>query len=330
MDGTNSAGRKVSLLNDHEPPNYLVRLNSFAPSLRSRTSSYDSSSIGSPPTPQLVRSTSSDSTSMQTPSPITPDFAFDGQDSSDYTQTSFFPQQKEMFSHMNQHNGAVSYNNGQPQHPVYYSQPQMMDTSVSAPPSAAQVNGRPKKNQYPCPMAKTIGCKDFFTTSGHAARHAKKHTGKKDAVCPECNKAFTRKDNMEQHRRTHQTGRGSTKASDSHAKKVKSRTQRAKSELEQQSPTLTPSLAPASIVDPSLAGPYPAPMQLSDPFAQFTRQRQYPDPTGCAITSNTYSAGSSYGGLDALASAASREQHRFDDEFEVESTRHLHSHQLEQ
>jgi Zinc finger, C2H2 type len=26
-------------------------------------------------------------------------------------------------------------------------------------------------------------------------------------LCPECNKAFTRKDNMEQHRRTHQTSR---------------------------------------------------------------------------------------------------------------------------
>lgn len=71
--------------------------------------------------------------------------------------------------------------------------------------------GKPqsKKNQYPCPMAKQFNCHDYFTTSGHAARHAKKHTGRKDALCPECNKAFTRKDNMEQHRRTHQNGRGS-------------------------------------------------------------------------------------------------------------------------
>src|SRR5205814_790453 len=59
-----------------------------------------------------------------------------------------------------------------------------------------------KKNQYPCPLAKEFACSDYFTTSGHAARHAKKHTGKKDAFCPECNKAFTRKDNMEHHRRT--------------------------------------------------------------------------------------------------------------------------------
>ncbi|GAB7339070.1 hypothetical protein MBLNU457_5726t1 [Dothideomycetes sp. NU457] len=70
---------------------------------------------------------------------------------------------------------------------------------------------QPKKNQYPCPMAKEYQCTDYFTTSGHAARHAKKHTGKKDAFCPECNKAFTRKDNMEQHRRTHQNVRGPSK-----------------------------------------------------------------------------------------------------------------------
>lgn len=68
-------------------------------------------------------------------------------------------------------------------------------------------------------MAKQYNCNDFFTTSGHAARHAKKHTGKKDAFCPECNKAFTRKDNMEQHRRTHQNGRGTGRSSDDKVKK---------------------------------------------------------------------------------------------------------------
>jgi uncharacterized Zn-finger protein len=80
--------------------------------------------------------------------------------------------------------------------------------------SAASNNARPvapKKNQYPCPLSKQFNCADYFTTSGHAARHAKKHTGKKDAFCPECNKAFTRKDNMEQHRRTHQNGRGASR-----------------------------------------------------------------------------------------------------------------------
>ncbi|KAJ8608593.1 hypothetical protein MRB53_039560 [Persea americana] len=77
----------------------------------------------------------------------------------------------------------------------------------------------PKKNSYPCPMAKQFNCNDYFTTSGHAARHAKKHTGKKDAFCPECNKAFTRKDNMEQHRRTHQNGRGAGRSTDDKVKK---------------------------------------------------------------------------------------------------------------
>lgn len=94
--------------------------------------------------------------------------------------------------------------------------------SASEPSRAAAQQGSSKaptkKNQYPCPMAKQVGCTDFFTTSGHAARHAKKHTGKKDAFCPECNKAFTRKDNMEQHRRTHQHGRGNSRTTNDDSK----------------------------------------------------------------------------------------------------------------
>lgn len=80
--------------------------------------------------------------------------------------------------------------------------------------SSASSSQRPsqKKNSYPCPVSKQYNCSEHFTTSGHAARHAKKHTGKKDAICPECNKAFTRKDNMEQHRRTHQPGRANAKS----------------------------------------------------------------------------------------------------------------------
>ncbi|KAL1958541.1 hypothetical protein VTO42DRAFT_4137 [Malbranchea cinnamomea] len=60
-----------------------------------------------------------------------------------------------------------------------------------------------KKNKYPCPYAASHGCTATFTTSGHAARHGKKHTGEKSVLCPICNKAFTRKDNMKQHKRTH-------------------------------------------------------------------------------------------------------------------------------
>lgn len=62
-----------------------------------------------------------------------------------------------------------------------------------------------KKNKYPCPYAVSHGCTATFTTSGHAARHGKKHTGEKSVQCPICNKVFTRKDNMKQHKRTHRT-----------------------------------------------------------------------------------------------------------------------------
>ncbi|KAM5453892.1 transcriptional repressor [Microsporum audouinii] len=60
-----------------------------------------------------------------------------------------------------------------------------------------------KKNKHACPYAASHGCPATFTTSGHAARHGKKHTGEKRVHCPVCNKAFTRKDNMKQHQRTH-------------------------------------------------------------------------------------------------------------------------------
>jgi uncharacterized Zn-finger protein len=65
--------------------------------------------------------------------------------------------------------------------------------------------GTGRKNKYPCPYATSHGCSATFTTSGHAARHGKKHTGEKSVHCPICNKAFTRKDNMKQHIRTHRT-----------------------------------------------------------------------------------------------------------------------------
>ncbi|KKA16901.1 C2H2 transcription factor (Egr2) [Rasamsonia emersonii CBS 393.64] len=67
---------------------------------------------------------------------------------------------------------------------------------------------RVTKNKYPCPYAVSHACTATFTTSGHAARHGKKHTGEKSVHCPICNKAFTRKDNMKQHRRTHRSHPG--------------------------------------------------------------------------------------------------------------------------
>ncbi|OQE37983.1 hypothetical protein PENCOP_c009G00883 [Penicillium coprophilum] len=80
-------------------------------------------------------------------------------------------------------------------------------SSTSETPSSqtGATRGTGKKNKYPCPYAASHGCSAMFTTSGHAARHGKKHTGEKSVHCPICNKAFTRKDNMKQHIRTHRT-----------------------------------------------------------------------------------------------------------------------------
>ncbi|KAL9047150.1 MAG: hypothetical protein Q9214_000205 [Letrouitia sp. 1 TL-2023] len=71
------------------------------------------------------------------------------------------------------------------------------------------------KKKFPCPHAARFSCTDTFTTSGHAARHGKKHTGEKSVICPTCNKAFTRKDNMKQHERTHKNNTSRTNDSSS-------------------------------------------------------------------------------------------------------------------
>ncbi|KAL8686280.1 MAG: hypothetical protein Q9218_007215 [Villophora microphyllina] len=69
--------------------------------------------------------------------------------------------------------------------------------------SASPTDPKRPKKKFPCPHAARFACSDTFTTSGHAARHGKKHTGEKSVICPTCHKAFTRKDNMKQHERTH-------------------------------------------------------------------------------------------------------------------------------
>lgn len=72
-------------------------------------------------------------------------------------------------------------------------------------------------SRFPPPPATTIaagrkryhcrydGCKDTFTTSGHASRHLNIHTGKGAISCDftGCWKVFTRSDNMKQHLKTH-------------------------------------------------------------------------------------------------------------------------------
>jgi hypothetical protein len=328
MDVTNAAGRKVSLLNDHEPHHQLTRLHSFTPSLRSRTSSYASSPIGSPPTPQLVRSNSADSASMHSSahSPVTPDFSMDGSflpslESPTFSQNGFFAPHKDMnsvYAQLPSASGPLAYHHPPPAQLGYFPQPpplEQQQQQQQQPDAAASTtsNGRPKKNSYPCPMAKAYNCGDFFTTSGHAARHAKKHTGKKDACCPECNKTFTRKDNMEQHRRTHQNGRNATKAGDRDTRKAKKQARRPTPAPLQSS---EPIMAPLPMVDLSMpispAGPYLASaVQPTDPYMDFSQRTSYPDPTAFSMTT-AYNSPSSYHGLDALAIAASGEKRKFE------------------
>ena len=318
LSGKNSTGRRVSLLNDGpEPPHQLVRVASITPSLQSRTSSYNSSPRTNPPTPRLVRSDSTDSANMHTPSPITPDFAFEGlpgqgMDSPGFSHSAFFPQHKDLnsaYPPAAQNSGPLPYHTASASQAGYF-QPQQMQEQHDGAPAAGSNSARPKKNSYPCPMAKQFNCTDYFTTSGHAARHAKKHTGKKDAFCPECNKAFTRKDNMEQHRRTHQSGRNAAKGGERDVKKAKQQARRPRPAPLQ---STMPSLSELSMVDPSLpvspAVSYLAPaVQPSDPFFDLAQRSPYPDPTAFSMT---YNAGSSYGGLDALAIAASGEKRKW-------------------
>ena len=79
------------------------------------------------------------------------------------------------------------------------------DKATATTPTSA--TSKAAKKKYPCPHATRYSCHGTFTTSGHAARHGKKHTGEKNVHCPTCNKAFTRKDNMKQHERTHKNSK---------------------------------------------------------------------------------------------------------------------------
>lgn len=236
MDGRNSTGRKVSLLNDDSHTAVVLpRLAPLSVYYRPSPSPSLASSV-SPQTPRLVRSESSDSRGLP-PSPLTPPptSSFDHPHHHSKSAHSHYFIGPASFAKMDDSTPSVypPVPDAQPVAPYPMSAAQVASSAAPAMSQPAALSYRnsnspvsessraapssnkssTKKNQYPCPLAKVYNCSDFFTTSGHAARHAKKHTGKKDAFCPECNKAFTRKDNMEQHRRTHQNVRGPSKSS---------------------------------------------------------------------------------------------------------------------
>lgn len=106
------------------------------------------------------------------------------------------------YTHQDARQAHYSYSSRGPAPPR--TPPEVHSNPASETPSRSS-RGAGRKNKYPCPYSVTHGCTATFTTSGHAARHGKKHTGEKSVHCPICNKAFTRKDNMKQHIRTHRT-----------------------------------------------------------------------------------------------------------------------------
>ena len=235
MDGRNAHGQRISLLNDdcgnleYYKFKQLGRPQLSHPpilSLRSNIPSSTSTPVMSPSTPDLIRSQSTDSAPGQSPSPITPNFhAFPFLLGSRRSGSPFSVSSTSSGVH-NHKEAYLTYPYLSSTQSSYQSAtsgvaPSLVESSTSSlstlplpdeqQPQTLQKPSTGKKNSYPCPLAKQLGCTDLFTTSGHAARHAKKHTGRKDALCPECNKAFTRKDNMEQHRRTHRAGRSSAR-----------------------------------------------------------------------------------------------------------------------
>ncbi|TPX63583.1 hypothetical protein CcCBS67573_g08632 [Chytriomyces confervae] len=50
---------------------------------------------------------------------------------------------------------------------------------------------------------KFTGCTKDFSTSGHAARHARLHLNYKPFACDQCHMSFYRNDNLTQHKRSH-------------------------------------------------------------------------------------------------------------------------------
>lgn len=253
---------------------------------------------------------------MQTPSPATPDFPFDQTlGSSMMFSQHFYSGQKESSSvhpPIPQSASPAPYSTLPVNSQVPYF-PSNGNVSTDLP--SANGQQKSKRNQYPCPLAKHYSCPDYFTTSGHAARHAKKHTGKKDAICPDCNKAFTRKDNMEQHRRTHMNGRNANKNGDAKKTTKSQIAKRQKPTPLQASRFDTEDLheyQPMGFSPVSSLGDMAPAVQPVDGYThEYSQRSPYQNPTAYpaqAMQANQFASPASVQGLDALAMAASGEK----------------------
>ncbi|KAL8770108.1 MAG: hypothetical protein Q9209_004146 [Squamulea sp. 1 TL-2023] len=188
---------------------------------------------------------------------------------------------------------------------------QSASTQTNSSSSPITSSGPPKK-KFPCPHAMRFSCSDTFTTSGHAARHGKKHTGEKSVVCPICNKAFTRKDNMKQHERTHKSGTNRIAVEDMTLPTASSPHSHLSGRSARHGRSRSPSVAKPglSVETESLGFDFAtSPQMPNDTFQQNTRQK--------ARTNGRVSTGSGRSeedgeaespGLDALAAAATMGQ----------------------
>ncbi|KAF4999010.1 hypothetical protein FDECE_11642, partial [Fusarium decemcellulare] len=190
MHAINSAGRRVSLLNDDGASQQLQQQRpvSFHSSyVLAQSYPTSGSSASSPNTPELLRSDSYDSQMSNDPvSPLTP-------------SVDFYPRQQPMYAIPHDYSLDAK-------HAAYAdsSRSASYDAEMVSQPRSSPMPERPGK-RYPCRYRDTHGCEKTFTTSGHASRHSKIHTAEKAVQCTfaGCQKKFTRADNMKQHLETH-------------------------------------------------------------------------------------------------------------------------------
>ncbi|KAH9908801.1 hypothetical protein F4778DRAFT_718780 [Xylariomycetidae sp. FL2044] len=176
MQARDATGRQVSLLND----------DSYTSHATYRKSPYSMTGGQSPlpPTPELLRSDSYDSSaSYDAITPLTPGVF-------DYATRPLYD------DYLGEKQATMK-------RPAYVASSRSNSYEEDSS-SGSAVPEKPGK-RYPCRYRDTHGCEKTFTTSGHASRHSKIHTAEKAVQCTfsGCQKKFTRADNMKQHLETH-------------------------------------------------------------------------------------------------------------------------------
>ncbi|KAI9746979.1 MAG: hypothetical protein M1815_004786 [Lichina confinis] len=164
-------------------------------------------------------------------------------------------------------------------------------SSRSSKSSMTMVSAKPAPKRYPCQFADTLDCREMFTTSGHASRHAKRHTGEKNVSCPRCRKPFARKDNMKQHLKTHDGARTGDRARSSAAS-------RASDDVSSTSSPMTEMASPFVVPAAPTSRP---PLRRSAATHDVPRQRG----AGATSTSSSSSSSSSSQLLSPVAASSS-------------------------